>query len=213
MIFFLSWKRHRPSRAILAFALLPALLFAAKTAPAVNGEMNDGRYTDELGVCSFTPPEKWVLWDYYGLDVFSPAENRDIRLSLVTEASACDAPSSEASDGGTTTDPNDFSSPFLKREVKGFENTFSEPDFELISLEQREFSGHPGVDVCARATAENRLFPDTIIHIVRYYTPTHVVTMTLRCPPEALDECRDIFESAVESISLDPLPVGGQSLP
>ncbi|MBN1882102.1 MAG: hypothetical protein JW885_08010 [Deltaproteobacteria bacterium] len=209
----LSSGSHRLFCVIFACALLLALLFSVKTAFAVNGEMSDGRYMDELGVCAFTPPVGWVLWDYYGLDVFSPAQNRDIRLSLIAEETTGNELLSEVSDTETATEPNDPASPFLKREAISFENTFSKPDFEILSLENRELSGHPGMEVCARATVENTLFPDTIIYIVRYYTPTHIVTMTLRCPPASLDEWRDTFNTAVDSITLDPSLGEGASSP
>jgi len=197
------FRSHHVSRMIFVCALLSAFLWAVNGAFAVNGKMSDGgRYMEELGVCSFTPPEGWVLWDYYGLDVFSPTENKDIRLSLIAVESPGETLHSESSDEVTATDLNESSPPLLKKEVKGFENTFSEPDFELLSLEKRELEGYPGVEVCARATVDNELFPDTIIHIVQYYTPTHIVTMTLRCPPSSLDEYQNIIKSAVESIDI-----------
>jgi len=209
-----SFGSHRFSLVILACAFLPALLFAANGALAINGEMNDGgRYFDELGVCSFKPPEGWVLWDYYGLDVFSPTENRDIRLSLIAVESAGDDLLPEASDEGTATDSNDLSSPLLKKEVIAFKNTFSEPDFEILSLEKRELEGNPGVEVCARASVENILFPDTILQIVQYYTPTHIVTMTLRGPQGFLDEYTDIIGVAIDSIAIDPPPGEDSSSP
>ena len=140
--------RYRFFQTLLACSLLLTLPFISDTALAINGEIDiGGRYTDKLSVCSFKPPEGWVLWDYYGLDVFSPPENRDIRLSLIAVESVEEALLAETPDEGTATDPNEPSSPFLKREVKGFENTFSEPDFEILSLEKREIAGYPGVEV------------------------------------------------------------------
>ena len=162
---------------------------------------------DALGICSFDPPDGWVLWDYYGLDVFSPRENRDIRLSLVSEKSDGGELFSEAAEEEAEADASELSSPFLTKEAKGFENTFSEPDFELISLETRELEGYPIMEVCARATEDNTLFSESMIRIVRLYTPAYIVTMTLRCPESALDEYREVVDAAIESITLD-LPPG-----
>lgn len=204
----LSFLKQRLSDTVFACAMLTAFLLSTSGAFAVNGEIRDGgRYTEEMGVCSFSPPEGWVLWDYYGMDVFSPSENRDVRLSLIAVEVPGDFLPPETLDEGTATDPNESSSPFLEKEVKGFENTFSEPDFELISLDERELEGRPGMEVYARATVDNLLFPDTIIHFVKYYTPTHIVTLTLRCPPAFVDEYRDMFETAVDSIYIE-LPSG-----
>ena len=162
---------------------------------------------DALSICSFNPPDGWVLWDYYGLDVFSPRDNKDVRLSLVSEESDGGEFSSEASEEETAADDSDLASPFLKKKAKEFENTFSEPDFELISLESREVEGYPGLEICARATEDNDLFSESIIRIVRFYTQTHTVTMTLRCPEAALDEYQEVIDSVIESISLGLSPI------
>jgi hypothetical protein len=203
----LTSRRYRFLHAAL-LCVLVALFFAASTALGLNGRMNEGgRYMDALGICSFDPPDGWVLWDYYGLDVFSPRENKDVRLSLVAEESDCGELFSEVSEEETGADAPEFSSPFLEKEEKEWRNTFSEPDFELISLETRELAGYPGMEVCARTTEDNSLFSESIIRIVRFYTPTHTVTMTLFCPEAALDEYREVVDTTIESITLG-LPPG-----
>jgi hypothetical protein len=214
--------RHRLAHLVIACALVSILFIAADSALALNGKIEDGgRYMEKLGICSFQPPQTWAPWDYYGLDVFSPDGNRDIRLSLVAEPADGDDPLPKApgEDAGETggddpgNDTADLTSPFLKKKAKEWENTFSTPDYELISLEAREFEGYPGVEVSARATEENRLFPGAAVRIVRYYTPTHTITMTLRCPQILLDEYRDLIDAAVDSLTIGPPAAEGPSLP
>jgi len=213
---------HLLSHVIAACVLASALFIVTNPTLALNGKMEDGgRYTEKLGICSFQPPEKWVLWDYFGMDVFSPDGNRDVRISLVAEPTDSDDPLPEApgenaeenSGEDTTADPTDLTSPFLTKRAKEWENTFSMPDYELISLEARDQAGYPGVEVSARATEENRLHPGTAIRIVRYYTPTHIITITLRCPQALLDEYQDLSDAAFDSITIGPSSIGGPYLP